>query len=45
MSASEPDGADSPQRFGFDAVGATFGASTDIDACVALAARIDNLIK
>jgi Fe-S-cluster containining protein len=36
---------DSAQQFGFSAVGATLGASTDVDACVALATRLDGLIE
>ena len=32
---------DSAQRFGFEAVAATLGVSNDVDACVALASRID----
>jgi Fe-S-cluster containining protein len=35
---------DSAQQFGFEAVAATLGASTDVDACVALAGRIDSLL-
>ena len=36
---------DSAQQFGLEAVAATLGASTDVDACVALAGRIDALIE
>jgi hypothetical protein len=36
---------DSAQRFGFEAVAATLGVSNDVDACVALATRIDKLIE
>jgi len=36
---------DSAQRFGYEAVAATLGASTDVDACVALAGRIDELFE
>src|SRR5262245_10061808 len=36
---------DSAQRFGYEAVAATLGASTDVDACVTLAAHIDKLIE
>lgn len=35
---------DSAQRFGFEAVAATLGASTDVDACVLLTGRIDTLL-
>jgi Fe-S-cluster containining protein len=45
VSASEPGGADSAQQFGFDAVDATLGSSTDVDSCVSLASRIDDLIE
>ena len=34
----------SAQQFGLEAVAATLGASTDVDACVALAGRINDLI-
>lgn len=44
MSAGDQDGGDPAQWFGAEAVAATLGASTDVDACVALAARIDDLI-
>jgi len=36
---------DSAQQFGYEAVAATLGASTDVDACVALTGRIDELIE
>jgi len=36
---------DSAQQFGLEAVAATLGTSTDVDACVTLAARIDTLIE
>jgi len=36
---------DSAQRFGLEAVAATLGTSTDIDACVTLAARINALME
>ncbi len=36
---------DSAQRFGVEAVAATLGASTDVDACVSLAGRIDSLFE
>jgi Fe-S-cluster containining protein len=45
LSAGDRDGTDPAQRFGFEAVAATLGAATDVDACVALAARIDDLIQ
>jgi hypothetical protein len=35
---------DSAQQFGVEAVAATLGASTDVDACVVLAGRINTLI-
>jgi Fe-S-cluster containining protein len=38
-------GAGLAQQFGFDAVGATLGVSSDVDACVTLAARIDKLVE
>ena len=44
MSSSEQGGADSAQRFGLEAVRATLGASSDVDACVTLTTRIDDLI-
>jgi hypothetical protein len=36
---------DSAQQFGLEAVAATLGESTEVDACVALAGRIDALIE
>jgi len=36
---------DSAQTFGVDAVAATLGASTDVDACVALSGSINALIE
>jgi Fe-S-cluster containining protein len=36
---------DSPQQFAFEAVAATLGASTDVDACVALSGSINTLIE
>jgi Fe-S-cluster containining protein len=44
VSASDRDESGTAQRFGFDAVRDTLGASTDVDSCVALAARIDVLM-
>ncbi len=41
---TEPTEPTEPQQFGFDAVRATLGKSTDVDSCVELAARIDALV-
>ena len=38
-------GAGLAQRFGFEVVGGTLGASTDVDACVTLVARINQLVE
>ena len=45
LSKSEQSGAESAQQFGYDAVATTLGASSDVDACVALATSIDTLIE
>ena len=45
LSESEQSGAEPAQQFGYDAVAATLGASSDVDACVALATSIDALIE
>ncbi|HTY48059.1 MAG TPA: hypothetical protein VMB48_00040 [Steroidobacteraceae bacterium] len=44
MGTEEPDSSATLQRFVADAVGATLGCSTDVDACSALAARVDTLL-
>ena len=45
LSDNERGGAELAQQFGYDAVAATLAASSDVDACVALATRIDDLIE
>ena len=45
MNSNEQSEADSAQQFGFAAVSATLGTSSDVDACVTLATRIDRLIE
>lgn len=45
MSVSRQDGPGIAQQFAFDAVGDTLGKATDVDACVALAARINGLMN
>jgi Fe-S-cluster containining protein len=45
LSAGEQDLSDSAQRFAFEAVSNTLGASTDVDSCVELAGRIDMLMN
>ena len=45
MSGSERDGVELAQRFGHEAVAGTLGASSDVDACVALSTRINDLIE
>jgi hypothetical protein len=45
LSSAEDSPADSAQQFGFAAVNATLGASSDVDACVTLASSIDQLIE
>jgi hypothetical protein len=44
MSDGEPEQVGEAQRFAFTAVNATLGKSTDVDACVNLAGRIDDLM-
>jgi Fe-S-cluster containining protein len=45
LSGSEQDGVDLAQRFGYEAVAGTLGASSDVDACVTLSTRINSLIE
>lgn len=45
MSTSERDTSGAAQRFAFDAVRDTLGGSTDVDSCMGLAARVDDLMN
>jgi Putative zinc- or iron-chelating domain len=45
LSSGEQGGVELAQRFGYEAVATTLGASNDVDACVTLTTRINDLIE